>query len=180
MRAVRRRLSDTCVLHIIPSPDRKYQQGSTGERQLATPWPLAQGGSTCPTTAGAPARAPGRGKLASVPFGASLPLSTSPRQHPVETPPEETSDPAPAAACGTAVGKARRWEERGKTPDTFRKWLCLRQMNFGWLAHSSTQQAQCMALWSSNTVDALYPRWMQVFPSSKLLVCLSPHHKLHI
>lgn len=42
MRAVRRRLSDTRLLHIIPSPDRKYQQGSTGERQLATPWPLAK------------------------------------------------------------------------------------------------------------------------------------------
>lgn len=42
MRAVRRRLSDTCLLHIIPSPDRKYQQGSTGERRLATPWPLAK------------------------------------------------------------------------------------------------------------------------------------------
>lgn len=44
-----RRLSHMCLLHIIPSPDRKQQQSSTGDRHLA------QGGSTCPTTANAPA-----------------------------------------------------------------------------------------------------------------------------
>lgn len=162
MCAVRRRLTHMCLLHIIPSPDRKQQQGSTGERQLA------QGSSTCPTTANAPAWGPGRGKLASVPLGASLPGSTSLRQRPVETPSEQTSDPAPAAARGTAVEKARRC----LTPDTFRKWLCLRLINSGWLPHTGTQQA--MALCRSNTVDALCSLWIHAFCFSKLSVSSTP------
>lgn len=36
-------------------------------------------------------------------------------------------------------------------------------MNFGWLPHSGTQQAQYMALCSSNTVDAFSSLWIYAF-----------------
>lgn len=84
MCVVRRRLSHMCLLHITPSPDRKQQQGSTGERQHLP--------HNCQCSC----------------LNPSLPVPTSLRQHPVETSPEETCGPAP---CCTSCSS---WDCSGK------------------------------------------------------------------
>lgn len=93
------------------------------------------------------------------PFWSQPPAFHVPESTPSgDTSRRESSDPAPAPACGTAVGKVRRCEEEGKTPATSRERLCPRQPSFGWLVwhqvsptHGHPEQRRCGC--SSSLVD---------------------------